>query len=255
MKPLGRALDALQQLVPEARAGTSVLAYHLVGAGTASVVDVPLGEFREQLDWLASECEVISLDAALRSAPERKRQRVVLTFDDAFKNFIERAFPELSARRLPAVLYVPVAFVQGAAPSPLTGAALPPLAMSDLSQLSRAGITIGSHSVSHRNMRTLSSVELAHELGESRRILEQELGTPVDSFCYPQAKLNRRIAKAAAQHYRSAVTAGGRPFRGGSPLQIPRFPVRCGERNFAQMARSSLWLRESVAHALRQWRA
>jgi hypothetical protein len=85
--------------------------------------------------------------------------------------------------------------------------------------------------------------------------LEQELAVRVDSFCYPQAKLNRRISSIARQYYRSAVSAGGRPFRNGSLLSIPRFPVRRGEPDFARMVRSSLWMPESMAHQLRQFRA
>ncbi|MES1182702.1 MAG: polysaccharide deacetylase family protein [Myxococcales bacterium] len=255
MKLLRRGLEVLQHCIPDARTGTAVLAYHLVGAGTHAVVDVPLDEFRRQLDWLVSECEVVSLDAALVASPATNKKRVLLTFDDAFRNFRERAWPELSARRLPAVLYVPVAFVRGQAPSPLTGAPLPALSMPELMELSRDGLTIGSHSVSHRNLRRLSAAEVARELGESRQILEQELAVRVDSFCYPQAKLNRRISNLARQHYRTAVSAGGRPFRNGSLLSIPRFPVRQGEPHFARMVRSSLWMPESMAHQLRQFKA
>lgn len=243
-----------QRFVPRSRSGTAVLAYHLVGADTRAVVDVPLPEFRRQLDWLKAECEVVTLEEALCS-PGSGRQRVVLTFDDAYRNFLDRAWPELALRNLPSLLYVPVGFVRGTSPPPLRGADLGALTFAELRELSGSGVTIGSHGVTHANLRRLPPEAVIDELRESRTVLEQEVETTVDSFCYPQAKLSPEVALLTALHYRTAVTAGGRPFAGDSLNRIPRFPIRRGQLDFAEMVRSRLWLSELVAHRLRQFRA
>jgi peptidoglycan/xylan/chitin deacetylase (PgdA/CDA1 family) len=249
-----RSLDRAQRYLPRSRSGTAVLAYHLVGAGTQAVVDLPLDVFRRQLDWLKDTCDVVSLDEAL-DAPQAPGLRAVLTFDDAYRNFLERAWPELQARQMPAILYVPVGFVRGTSPSPLRGAELAPLSFKELRELAEAGLHIGSHSLSHRNLRRLPPSQVERELGESREQLEQELAIKIDSFCYPQAKLTPGVARLTARHYRSAVTGGGRPFRGGSLLTIPRFPLRRDQHLFEQMVQSRIWLSEAVAHQLRQFRA
>jgi peptidoglycan/xylan/chitin deacetylase (PgdA/CDA1 family) len=46
-------------------------------------------------------------------------------------------------------------------------------------------VTMGAHAVTHRNLKHLPIAEARHEIVESRRILERELGTTVDLFAYP----------------------------------------------------------------------
>jgi peptidoglycan/xylan/chitin deacetylase (PgdA/CDA1 family) len=46
-------------------------------------------------------------------------------------------------------------------------------------------VTMGAHTVTHRNLKHLPIAEAREEIGESRRILERELGKAVDFFAYP----------------------------------------------------------------------
>lgn len=251
--PLKRSLNLLQRLVPEASRGDVVLAYHLVGAGTNAVVDLPVSEFERQLDSLIQRFELCTLRGLL-AAPHGPRPRAVLTFDDAYANFIEVVLPILQRRRIPAVLYVPIGFVQGTSKAPLTGAPLAPCTFADLRAAADAGVEVGSHGVNHVNLRRASDAVLDDELRRSRHVLEQELGRPVPSFCYPQAKVDARVERAAAKHYDSAVAAGGKRHLGGRLHRIPRFPVRRDEPGFEAMTRSRLWLTEALASEVRQWR-
>lgn len=254
----GRSLLRLaQRVVPPARSGDLVLAYHLVGGGTDSPVDISVAQFERQLDYLTGRFEFATLQQALPPAlgqGKGQRARAILTFDDAFANFAEVVWPILSARRIPAVLYVPVGFVRGTAPSPLRGASLRPCTFTQLRDLANGGIEIGSHSVNHLNLRLTEEPVLSQELSQSRRVLEQELGLPVTSFCYPQAKLDRRVELATARFYDNAVAAGGRRYQGHNRFRIPRFPVRRDEPSFDVMVSSSIWLSEAVASGARQWR-
>lgn len=250
---LHKFLSAAQRLVPRADVGDVVLAYHLVGAGTDSVVDVPVAQFREQLDRLAQTFEFAGLSQVLTSGAG-SRPRVVLTFDDAFANFAQVIWPILLDRKLPAVLYAPVGFVSGRSPSPLRGAKLAACSFAQLRTLAAGGVEVGSHGVTHVNLRRTSDAVLDEELLRSRSELEQELGQSVPSFCYPQGKLDGRVLTATARHYRSAVAGGGRRYLGHSPHRIPRFPVRRNENNFDAMISSKIWLRETLADGVRQWR-
>ncbi|RYZ08838.1 MAG: polysaccharide deacetylase family protein [Myxococcales bacterium] len=251
--PLKRSLNLVQRLLPEASRGDVVLAYHLVGAGTGAVVDLPVREFERQLDLLTERFHLCTLKDLL-AAPAAPQPRAVLTFDDAYANFVEVVLPILERRRIPSVLYVPIGFVQGTAKAPLTGAALPACTFADLRAAASAGVEIGSHGVNHLNLRRASDAALTEELRRSREVLEQELGRAVPSFCYPQAKVDARVERATAVHYESAVAAGGRRHLGGRPHRIPRFPVRRDEARFEPMIRSRLWLTEALASEVRQWR-
>jgi peptidoglycan/xylan/chitin deacetylase (PgdA/CDA1 family) len=51
--------------------------------------------------------------------------------------------------------------------------------------LAASGMAIGSHTHDHRRLATLSEEEQRREMAESRRILERELGRPVEALAYP----------------------------------------------------------------------
>lgn len=252
-----RLIKSVQRWIPSAKDGVVVLAYHLVGAETDSAVDIPLSEFQNQLDLLLTHYEVVSLGAAIqafRTPVSTGRPLAVLTFDDAYENFFKVVWPLLEKRRMPSILYVPVGFVRGTAPPPLTGAAMSACSWPQLRDLARSGVEIGSHGVNHLNLRRASKELVNQELLESRSVLEQELGIAVESFCYPQAKYSSEVADAAARNYESAVAAGGRRFRGGDRYSIPRFPVR-RDGAFDEMVKTHTWVREAIANEVRQWRA
>jgi peptidoglycan/xylan/chitin deacetylase (PgdA/CDA1 family) len=249
-----RWLEAGQSALPRANGGVAVLAYHLVGASTASPVDISVDDFRRQMHLLRETCDVRSLDDALDHAVAGARPVVVLTFDDAYLNFRKVAWPILAELGLPVMLYVPVGFVNGASGCPIHGAALEPCSWDDLGALVREGVSIGSHTVRHVNLARAPAAEVERELKDSRSELEQRLGVEAKSFCYPQAKWNGRVAQQAALVYDSAVIAGGRRFICGrtNRHRIPRFPVRRDVGSFESMVHARVWLGEALANVIRQ---
>lgn len=46
-------------------------------------------------------------------------------------------------------------------------------------------VTMGSHTLTHRNLKDLDIAEARREISESKRILERELDRPIDLFAYP----------------------------------------------------------------------
>ena len=109
------AVRCAQPLVPCDCDGVTIVAYHLVGAGTKSPVDIPLISFRAQMAELREVACVYSLPDALahlESGAHSSRPVVVVTFDDAFDNFRTCAWPVLEQFGIPCTLYVPVGFVR-----------------------------------------------------------------------------------------------------------------------------------------------
>lgn len=256
MKRIRNWLEWTQRILPQADRGALVLAYHLVGGGTESPVDLPEGEFRRQVELLRASCDVRSLDDVTSGKAEGRGRRptVVLTFDDAYSNFKSVAWPILAEHRLPVTLYVPVGFVAGRSPCPIRGATLGACTWQDLKALVVEGVTIGSHTTSHVNLARAAEPIVERELADSRTELEQRLGVPVTSFCYPQAKWNRRVLRRVRAHYESGVIAGGRRFVYGrdDPHRIRRFPVRRDLGSFEAMLAAAIWIPEAVADAIRQ---
>lgn len=75
-----------------------------------------------------------------------------------------------------------------------------PLDWNQIREMSAAGIEFGSHTVSHPILSRLDDAELACELADSRRRLEQELGRPAPVLAYPVGgpeEFNDKVVRAA----------------------------------------------------------
>ncbi|RUU32944.1 polysaccharide deacetylase [Mesorhizobium sp. M6A.T.Ce.TU.002.03.1.1] len=71
-------------------------------------------------------------------------------------------------------------------------------------------VTIGAHTVNHRNLKRLSEADARHEVDDVRRILQAELGEAPRHFAYPygyaSAVGGREVGFARDAGYASAVT-------------------------------------------------
>ena len=65
--------------------------------------------------------------------------------------------------------------------------------------LRRMGMEVGSHTVTHAVLTHLDHRQALEELRTSKMRLEDRLGDPVTSFCYPKGEFNRRVRGWAAR--------------------------------------------------------
>ncbi len=254
-----RLVRSCQALLPARSGGTAILGYHLVGAGTDLAIDLAAADFRHQMEELAESCEVVPLSEALtepQNGFSRRRPRVVLTFDDGYENQYQKAWPVLDELRLPFTLFVQVDFVDGKHPGAIrSGPQLAPLTWEQIGEMAASELVeIGSHTCTHPDLRRLPEVELRRELGDSRRQLEDRLGQPVESFCYPRGLRSLRVEREVARHYRSAVVRGGRAvWPGTSPYRLERVPIRRDMNgSLGPVVRSRVWLEELLAAGVRK---
>ena len=185
-----------------------ILLYH-------SVHDRPLGEFGpftvsrdqfaahldrvQELGFQAiTVAELLALRAAGAALPART---TVITFDDGFADFADHAWPELERRSLAATLYVTAGTVGGHSDwlAPVGAAATPMLAPGQVRDLALAGCDIGAHSMTHPELDCLDRGRAAEEIRQSKDVLEQLVGGPVESFAYPHGYHDREIKRLVAE--------------------------------------------------------
>jgi peptidoglycan/xylan/chitin deacetylase (PgdA/CDA1 family) len=106
----------------------------------------------------------------------------VITFDDGYRDFYTNAFPILQKYHLPATVFLPTDFI-GNKKNKLRGKEH--LTWSQVSELSASGISFGSHTVTHPELRSLSLKDVEYEIRESKKAIEDNLGKTVDTFSYP----------------------------------------------------------------------
>lgn len=144
-----------------------------------------------------------------------------LSFDDGHKEWVSRVLPLLEELNLPATFFL-------ATDQVLSGRSRESLTWQDCARLVGAGMHVGSHSISHRRLTSLSDDEAVHELAGSKDRIEQRLGLSVQDFSYPYglpgldyAERHRRMAVEAG--YRSAASAlPGKVRRGDGLLDLHR---------------------------------
>jgi peptidoglycan/xylan/chitin deacetylase (PgdA/CDA1 family) len=214
--------------------GLVALVYHRVGAGQGREMDLPAGRFARQMRELRERCEVVELGQGLArlEAGELERDIVAVTFDDGYREVRSVAWPVLRDLEVPATVFLATAFIEGSAPAPVRpgaarrGAPPAPLSWSDVGEMVASGlVSVGSHSVTHRDLDRLSRDEAEEEAAASRSLIEARTGAPVALFAYPRGVVAH--ADVVARHYAYAVAADGRRNgRGFDPMRVSRTPVR-----------------------------
>ena len=220
-----------------------ILTYHRVGVprrGRYERQTVRPDRFKSQIAWLRrlrfSFTDLDVIDAWLTNGTAVARHTVVLTFDDGYGDLYEHAFSILSENRIPAVVYLVSGLKEDGwrraeSPDPLRL-----LNLSEIKEMSKAGIVFGSHTRTHARLTECSPHELKEEVLGSKKSLEDRMGQEVRHFCYPYGAYNDRVVDAVGEAgYATACTAERGSVQGGAdPLRLPRLTVgkRMGRARF-----------------------
>ena len=109
----------------------------------------------------------------------------VLTFDDGYMDFYTDAQDILRRFGFTATVYLPSSFIHDKTSVKFKGKDC--LTWDKVRELSDSGYRFGSHSVTHRILKSLKRNEIEKEIRASKDAIEQKLGKRVESFSYPYA--------------------------------------------------------------------
>lgn len=203
----------------------AILTYHSIDE-SGSPISLSPAVFERHLDWLVSgKVRVVPLER-LRS-DSTPGDAVAITFDDALASLADLAWPELRRRSLPATVFASLERLgRDNAWRGEAEAAIPRLRVIDretLRRLAQEGLAVGSHGLTHCDLRRLPDSELVRELAESHERLGEITGQRPTWLAYPYGGVDRRVARAAARFYAAGVTTDLRPLeRREDPLRLPR---------------------------------
>ena len=248
------AHDAVRKPPP----GAVLLAYHRIGGGSDSSVDLDASVFDDQLAHLGGGHEVVTLDAAvdrLALGEAGDDLQVAVTFDDGTADFVDVAVPLLVRHRVPATLYVATAFVGGRFP---WGA--PALSWAGLRDAVSTGlVTVGSHTDRHKVMDKVGVTEAREEARRSIAAIEDGVGVHPDHFAYPKGVAGAGAVPAElASHFHSLAGAevGVNAWVGSDLHYLRRSPIVTtdGTDSFARKAAGGLYLEGRARAALNRVR-
>ncbi|MCY2954904.1 MAG: polysaccharide deacetylase family protein [Planctomycetota bacterium] len=145
----------------------------------------------EERVWVTSR----QLEFALDSVAEHPW--VGISFDDGNASDLRIALPSLAQRNLKAIFFITVGRLN------VPGYLDP----HGVRELSRAGMVIGCHGMTHQRWRGLPAVRLREETLDAKNALEQVLGHAVTTVACPYGSYDRRSLFACRQAgYRHVLT-------------------------------------------------
>jgi peptidoglycan/xylan/chitin deacetylase (PgdA/CDA1 family) len=178
----------------------AVITFHSIDGGSG-----PLSYPPQRLDALLAALErvglpVVDLDTLLAS---EANSGLALTFDDGMHSVLTAGLPVLRGRGARAHLFLATGSV---ASSENRSTRFEMLDWDGLAELSRAGVTIESHTHSHRDCRMLSDAEIDDECATADALIERQLGRRPRYFAYPFGRHDRRVCDRVGPRYAAAFT-------------------------------------------------
>jgi peptidoglycan/xylan/chitin deacetylase (PgdA/CDA1 family) len=175
---------------------------------------------------------VLSLEEAVEilTGKGNCEKSVVITFDDGYADFYSHAYPVLRQHGFRSTVFVVTGLLK-AQRMQFNGKGC--LTLSEVRDLHSQGVNIGSHSVSHPELKHMGRAGVENELSVSKRTLEDALGAPVKSFSYPFAfpeadrsfvsSLTNLLQECGYESGVSTILGTAQPRH--NPRFLPRLPI------------------------------
>ena len=189
--------------------------------------------FKRQMAYLKKAgYQVIGLDDlinCIKDGTTLLQKSIAITFDDGFADNYDNAFPVLQEYGFPATMFV-VSQLVGRTNEWMQEEGFPARKLSgweELKDMSKNGITIGSHTTTHASLIDVEKKSAMHEIINSKSELEEALGKSIHFFAYPYGLFNEQIEEVV----REAGYLGACSIRSGfnsahlSPFALKRIEV------------------------------
>jgi len=196
--------------------------------------------FSRQLKYLRSYGEFISLDEAvnvLNSGSRIDGRYFCITFDDGIKSCYDNAMPILAEMQIAAAFFIVTSYTADADRG--ENRTCKPLYLSlpysfeyltwqECKQMIRAGMIIGSHTVTHVKLSDLSENQVSQELESSKQAIEQRLGCRCNHFACPWGRIGLDFSLGRDEHiaknigYMSFLTTRRGPMYPGDTVYLIR---------------------------------
>jgi peptidoglycan/xylan/chitin deacetylase (PgdA/CDA1 family) len=128
---------------------------------------------------------------------QRGQHHAIVTVDDGFMSAVENAVPELVQRKIPMAFFIPAGLlgtVPGWTEYGLDAVSTEKIATAEcLSELPSDLITIGSHTMTHAMLTSLSDDEVKFQLSASRAQLKKLLNRDIKLFSFPYGAFDDRM--------------------------------------------------------------
>jgi peptidoglycan/xylan/chitin deacetylase (PgdA/CDA1 family) len=153
---------------------------------------------------------------------------ILITFDDGYRDFHDKAWPILRAHDFTAEVMLVTDLVGKTAEwDAELGPPAPLMDWPEIQALAAAGVGFGSHMASHSRMEDLSSRQIVLEAARSKVLLERGLNAPCRAIASPFGEASKRFTHIAREcGYEVGFTIEpGIAAPDDDPLRLPRVEI------------------------------
>lgn len=246
--------------------GNFILMFHGVSKQKVPLVPKDLqphlnvNEFEFIIRWLSKRFNFISIKEAIKE----NKNGILLTFDDGFNNNYTNVYPVLKKYKIPGLFFVStqhiidqknwLGFIQKSNNHKYLKKDLSKENKSEFydgiskknlkTMASDHLITIGSHTISHPKLTTLSSKKVSFELEKSKTFLEELTGESIYAFAYPFGNYDKRVISLVKEAgYKFAFGTDVINNHGNDSFEIPRIGIYSHHKAYLSAKLSGLYLK------------
>jgi len=216
----------LCSILPKKGFKAVILMYHDIDdvAGNMAGENISMKYFKKQVSYLKKHFTILTLGQlvdVIKDKNSKIKRAVVLTFDDGYISFKEKAYPFLKEENIKVTLFPAKTFLENKQGY---------LDENDLKGFSNL-VEVGAHTINHYFFENIDSKLAIEEIVNSRKYLQETLSRDIDLFCYPRGiykdikpdieeSIKKQGFKATCISQEGVVTRNSNLFR------LPRFSPR-----------------------------
>jgi hypothetical protein len=180
-----------QLMGPDNRARVPILMYHSISPNLFGLshphyqINTTPDMFSIQMRWLrkAGYCSIDLSEMVVGLSNDKDmRKKVVITFDDGYRDVLTDGLPIMKQCGFAATIFLATDRIRE---TPMRFEGVDYLTWDDVRELHKEGMSLGSHTVTHPDLRSMGPDQIDYEIGYSKEVIEQKLGIAVESFSYP----------------------------------------------------------------------
>jgi peptidoglycan/xylan/chitin deacetylase (PgdA/CDA1 family) len=204
-----------------------VLAYHSVDNNN-SFFSVTPNEFVRQMEYLRRNYMIVSLHEVLEFVMGRRelpRKSVAITADDGYQDNYLNVYPYAKTNGLQIAIFVASGYV--GKEMMLGNIPLKMLNWKEIAEMSRDKVTIGAHTVNHRDLRVVDNDEARSQILISKTSIEEAIGQPIGYFAYPFGACAAPLfALLKSLGFKAGFATGdGLVSQGDNPYELKRITI------------------------------
>lgn len=208
------------------------LIFHSVrkGKGEEDIFAVEPSKFDEIMDLISQRFGTFDVrQLTSPSPPKATGRKVLVTFDDGYKDNYENTLPILEKYGIKALFFLlPKYLGQQNLWNTQARAILSHLSPDQVEALLECGHIIGSHGLTHHSLTKFDDQKVLEELNQSKSMLQEMFRVEVNCFAYPYGRVNPYVARLAKKVYPYSFTDN----KGSIDWQ---------DTNFSQIRREYTW--------------